>query len=235
MTSLLLNIAAILVLLVGPVMSPAEYFGSSYTEAVEFCHSNRNEFLVLQKQYNLDPKIASAVVLPELVRYSRFFDFMETTTLELAYVKGGSSVSDFSIGRFQMKPSFVEMLETELRGNPQLMLEFNELVDYPPSIDDKEVRRIRLSRLKDQQWQFKYLACFISLAQIRFTTIIDQQPNKKLLILSSAYNLGLSASYEDLLRISKTKTLPFGNVYTGRFSYFEVANHYYLNHSPKIF
>jgi hypothetical protein len=134
-----------------------------------------------------------------------------------------------------MKPSFVEMLENELPNHPDLIEEFTKVTIYPNDITTQELRRLRLGRLKDQQWQFTYLACFIKLAQKRFDEIIENHPTKKLLIISSAYNLGLIVNFEDLLRISETKTFPFGSVYTGRFSYFEVANYYYQNHSPKIF
>lgn len=54
---------------------------------------------------------ALAIVSPELIRWTAFKDFFETTALELLYVKKGKTYADFSIGHFQIKPSFVEQLE----------------------------------------------------------------------------------------------------------------------------
>lgn len=216
-------------------VSPQEYFGDSYTEALRFYDSQKADFEIFFSKYGIDPALASAVVFPEVIRYNRFRDYMETTALEIAYVNGGKSVADFSIGRFQMKPSFVEMLETELQFDDSLGKHFTDLILYPAAPSVQDIRRERINRLKNQQWQQRYLACFVLLAQKKFAKILLSHPNEELLILSSAYNLGLNSSHEAIVKVSLTKSFPYGNPRTGRFSYYDVANYFYTNHSPKIF
>lgn len=215
-------------------VSPEEYFGDSYQEALDFCRINRNHFVQMQNDYNINPSIACAIIFPELIRYSRFRDFMETSALEIAYVSGGATMVDFSIGQFQMKPSFVEMIENELKiiGNDKLA--FNEITYYPSTFSVQDIRRERLTRLKSQHWQQIYLACFIMLAKYRFENEIINNPSEELLILSSAYNLGLRANYFDLLRVAELKTFPYGRILGGRYSYYDVSYYFYTNHSHLI-
>lgn len=217
-------------MLVASNLSPEEYFGESYQEALVFYKRNSSNFNSFFSNWNINADLAIAVVFPEIIRYNRFRDFAETTALELAYVKGGKEIADFSIGRFQMKPSFVEMLEEELLRTEELKGKFNLICVYPSSFGELEKRSERIVRLKQQKWQQLYLACFISLTENRFKKEIEANTADKLLILSSAYNLGLKATYLDLVRISKQKTFPYGSLSVGRFSYFDVANYFYQNH-----
>ena len=88
-------------------------FGDSYREAIEFLDENDsiiNEYLGYDKQYK-NEKLA--IVFPELLKYTLYQDLLETTALELIYTSYGKSYADFSIGYFQMKPSFIEDLEAE--------------------------------------------------------------------------------------------------------------------------
>ena len=215
-------------------ISPEEYFGDSYVDALNYCQENRAEFSRFFLENGIKPEVACAVIFPELIRYNRFRNFIETTALEIAYISGGKNVADFSIGRFQMKPSFVEMIENELNENLEIRLQFEKVVNYQPFFSETEVRKERLERLNQPSWQKVYLACFLKLALKKYEVEIEQNPQDVLLILSSAYNLGLQASYADLKRIAETKTFPYGKNFTGRFSYFDVANYFYSNHSNLI-
>lgn len=213
----------------GGDLTPKDFFGESYIEAVSFVKKNEEYLKNYLKPLGIDPNIAIAVVFPEIIRYNRFRDFIETSTLELAYVSGGKDVADFSIGHFQMKPSFVEVIENEVLKNKHYQSLFSDVITYKANATVYEVRQERISRLKQFRWQVRYLACFITIAKDRFNEEIAKNPNELLLILSSAYNLGLLANYSDLVRISKLKTFPYGTHSLGRFSYYDVANFYYQN------
>jgi hypothetical protein len=208
-------------------LTPEEYFGDSYTDAISFFQKNSKSFKSFFSKYNIDHKLANAIVFPEVIRYNRFRDFAETTALELAYVQGGTSFADFSIGRFQMKPSFVEMLEFEFKSNSPIASTFSSIIFFKDTLSEHSIRLERVSRLKDQQWQLIYLAYFIHIAREKFKMDIAQNPNEELLILSSAYNLSLNASYSDLKRVASLKTFPYGRMGLGRFSYFDVADFYF--------
>ena len=64
-------------------------------------------FIEVCKKYDSDKNLLAAVIFPELVRYSSFRDLLETGVLEALYIEKGSDVANFSIGKFQMKPSFI--------------------------------------------------------------------------------------------------------------------------------
>ncbi len=216
-------------------LNPQQYFGDSYTEALIFCKNNKLNLITIFEKYDVNPKLAVSIVFPELIRYNRFRDFVETSALEIAYISGGKESADFSIGNFQMKPSFVEMLELEISKNNYTNVPlFSEIYKYPVISDVKQIRSERISRLKNKTWQIKYLACFYKLAEVKFK---DKYRNdrEKLLIFSSAYNLGLNSSIENIFKISKSKSFPYGNPKTGRFSYFDVAVYFYSKHSAKYF
>ncbi len=210
-------------------ISPEDFFGDSYQEAVDYLNKNKNNLTKIFSEYRIDSKLAMSIVFPEIVRYSRFRDFAETSVLEVAYVMGGKTASDFSIGRFQMKPSFVEMLEEELMHETLLLIEFREIAEYPEFYSQHQIRRERLNRLMEQSWQLKYLCCFIKLAEIKYSPFLEKYPHNKLMIMSSAYNAGLNSTYEHLKTISETKTYPYGMRLPNRFSYYEVAEYFYKN------
>ena len=217
----------------GTDLSPQEYFGDSYNEAVTFLNSKAKEFDRMAVKYGIEQQMAMSIVFPEIIRYNRFRDFAETTVLELTYVDGGRLAADFSIGRFQMKPSFVETLETIILENESLS-QFAHIAQYDNPKDIKLVRAERLKRLKQHQWQMEYLACFIAIGKSRFATIIQTQPNEELLILSSLYNLSIDATYEQLQKTAQNKTFPYGRFSPTNFSYFDVAYYFYTNHSSSI-
>lgn len=210
-------------------LNPKEYFGDSYDEAINYCQSQKKSINSVFKKCGISSEEAISIVFPEIIRYNRFSDFAETTALEVAYVQAGKNVADFSIGHFQMKPSFVESLERELLNYKDILQTFKEVVTYEPNSSNEFIRSERIERLKQEAWQLKYLACFIRLAEKRFAKELNSKPQERLMILSSAYNKGLNSTYEELKTLSEKKTFPYGKTIAGRFSYFDVANYFKTN------
>ncbi len=86
--------------------------------AIEFI--KKKEWMLVQPDLKLTEEErwgAISIVLPELIRWNALQDIMETTALELLYVEKGKDGADFSIGYFQMKPSFIENLENYVLTN----------------------------------------------------------------------------------------------------------------------
>jgi len=213
-------------------LTPREFFGDSYDDAVNYCESQKKGIASLLSGYGISSEEAVSIVFPEIIRYHRFRDFAETLALEVAYVRGGKGLADFSIGRFQMKPSFVEFIEYDLLNYRDLLLLFNDIVTYSSGSTGDSIRSERVGRLKQETWQLKYLACFIQLSEKHFARELNEKPEERLLILSSAYNKGLKSSYNELKALSATKTFPYGTTKSGRFSYYDVAR-YFSAHDAK--
>jgi len=87
-----------------------ELFGDDWKKAQVFEKENRSWMEPLLAKNHISYPIAIAIVFPELVRYSALRDKMEITLLKTLYVNLGEDYANFSIGQFQMKPSFAEMI-----------------------------------------------------------------------------------------------------------------------------
>lgn len=228
---------SVLLLMLGTIVgfsqkTPESYFGDNYGDAVKDCLTYREDLQQAGVDYNLPPRIMAAVVFPELIRYNRFRDLAETAAVEQAYVRYGKDVADFSIGPFQMKPSFVEDLERRVRLNPGLRKSFKSIISYT-SDDTIAIRRERVKRLKDPEWQVQYLACFTAVALQKYA-IGGVSATRQVQLLSSAYNRGLGSSLISLEQHCSNRTFPFGKKIPTGFSYADVALHYYEKDSKSI-
>ena len=102
--------------------------------------------------------MAEAVVWPEMERYSRLQDMVETAANYSTYIATGGG-PDYSIGRFQMKPSFVEAMEKAWMRSG-LARKYQLWFD---TADNVTARRIRISRLQKEEWQVIYVGVFLRL------------------------------------------------------------------------
>lgn len=129
--------------------------------------------------FGVDPAIAESVIWPEMQLYSGIRDAAEATADYGSYVSGVGSF-DFSIGIFQMKPSFVEKLEKAWTGS-SLAGVYGLSFD---TSDTSSARHSRLARMGVAEWQVIYLALFLRL-------------------LYSCYGIG-ELPVEDQVRLSAT-------------------------------
>ena len=151
---------------------------------------------------------ALALGAPELIRYSLFRDYFETGALELLYTRHGSSGADFSIGPFQMKPSFAEGLESALADHPELRLKYPALL--PGTASTQAERKLRLNRLKNQQMQLKYLQACYDYLNIRFEQKEFESESHRIAFFATAYNSGIDKPEQYLEHMLTRKIFPFG-------------------------
>lgn len=207
----------------------AQIFGKDYQEALFFCTANRSMFEQKATQYDLETKELMAIVFPELIRHSAWSDFLETKALTYLYVNQGKDVADFSIGSFQMKPSFVEKLERTIKENKELKTTF-QFILFDAKTTEKAERTIRLERLQKKDWQLDYLCCFYK--------IIDNEFQKELATLSlkeriyffaAAYNAGFDQSFDSIQKWTQKACYPYGIKYPSdqQYIYADVAWDYY--------
>lgn len=177
-------------------------------------------------EFGIRTELAVAVVFPELVRYSALMDFMETTAVKALYQQKGVKGADFSIGHFQMKPSFVEDLErqwmrTEWRHEYGIYFDLSETL---------EAHRICVLRLDDRNWQCIYLAMFLKLLYRRFPELAEEEDIEQVRFCSTAYNASFYGTYERIRsksarRFYHTDFIPTSG--TKRYAYSEIAVFYY--------
>lgn len=106
--------------------------------------------------FDVDPAVAESVVWPEMKRHSYWRDTLESAANAVTYFANGGG-TDYSIGIFQMKPSFVEKLEKAWHGSG--FADFYNL-QFDTS-DSPAARNSRIERMTTNEWQVIYLGMFI--------------------------------------------------------------------------
>lgn len=202
------------------------FFREEIDEANQFLIKTASLFNQSSKKYHHSKKVLKAIIYPELLRYNYLKDFFETTSLELIYVNYGAKAADFSIGCFQMKPSFAEDIEKYINASQTFKKKYKSLV-ISKNFTLKYKRRLRVERLKNTAWQLVYLNAFIDVCSSKFPELKTISIEKKLFFLAATYNIGLNNSLMNIKRKSTLKTFPFGPKYRGnQFCYAEIAREY---------
>jgi hypothetical protein len=170
----------------------AAIFGEKYAEAERFLR--KNEWITGELQLPRDEtRIALAVVFPEIVRFNALEDDIQVRGLKVLYVQYGRAYANFSVGRFQMKPSFAEKLEADWG---QLFSDSERRAVGLPVFergDTPDVRGQRVRRLDDMTWQVRYLRLFMLVMGKRYPTAAAGGIDEQLRFYATAYNAGYLA------------------------------------------
>jgi hypothetical protein len=155
---------------------------------------------------NVPPRFMQALVFPEVMRYNQIKDGIETESLRTLYVQFGEAYADFSIGLFQMKPSFAQTVETLAK---QLLPHstYKELqLAYAPG-SEEDIRMERVERLQDKEYQLVYLTAFIAICNQLYKHHSFTSETEKLQWYATVYNSGLGKT--DSYIAAKTKQQHF--------------------------
>jgi hypothetical protein len=194
-------IAATAVALFGMLAAPAAHaavedyraiFGERYTEAEDYLKQNSWIVGVLHLSA-ANTQCALAVVFPEIIRYSYLQDKIQVRALKVLYVQYGRKYANFSVGRFQMKPSFIELLESD--WNKLASAEEKAAAGIPAFAagDRPEERGERVRRLDDMAWQARYLRLFMLVMEKRYGHLVFTDAEDRLRFYATAYNAGYAA------------------------------------------
>ncbi len=203
----------------GAVEASPDYpalFGRDWRAAEEYAAARRASWAEIWDGFGVDARVAEAVVFPEMVRYSALRDLAETAAVRALYQQRGSRGADFSIGRFQMKPSFAERVEREWMASEE-----NTAWGFAfDTADNTDARRARIRRLDDITWQCTYLAMFLRLMWLSDERLAAASPEEQVSRCAAAYNGGGGRWFHtDFIAGPRTRY----------YSYAEVATYYYNN------
>lgn len=199
-------------------------YGNEPAETSDYFRSKRDSVNTIMASLTpQERRMAISIVAPEVSLYNSVLDFVELRSLFVLYVQQGGG--NFSVGRFQMKPSFVEMLETEIKRYPDLKAQYGKwLADVDSVTDLKEKRRIRLRHLDDDNWQMRYLTMFFQLAKKRTENMKFNSPAEQLKYFATLYNSGLKITPQKVAEMQRRNMFPR----RGRqFNYANVAEEFY--------
>lgn len=201
-------------------------FGKDWTNAAQYVEEQRRVWTLIFDEFSVPADIAEAIVFPEQIRYSALRNRMETAAVKSLYVQGGARKANFSIGRFQMKPSFAEEVEWEWMQT-EWRNEYEIYFDLSPTV---EARRRRIRRLDSVEWQCIYLSLFLKLLYRRYPQLEKGDKAEQVRFCATAYNVSFRGSYEEIC--GKSRKACFHTDFialpsTAYYRYADVAVHYY--------
>jgi hypothetical protein len=158
----------------------------AWAEASQYADSRKEAWNEIWTAFDVPADVAEAIVFPEMLRYSIWQDQLETSAVKGTYVSLGSQGFDFSIGRFQMKPSFVERLERRWMKSAFP----SQFEAYFDTDNTRMARRVRLIRIEDEIWQCVYVAMFIKLTYLDYQGLLDLPIKEQVRLVATAYNHG---------------------------------------------
>jgi hypothetical protein len=207
----------------------SEIFGRDYDYALTTINKNSWWSDTLNGD-GLDPNFALAVIFPELIRFSSIADYIEVKGLEVLYVQYGGNYADFSVGLFQMKPSFAERIESDLIKY-KVPDKFPFLSALQPDISETtDNRRNRIIRLKDEFSQLLYLEAFIRIMETLYPDSIFDSTEDKLIFYATAYNTGYFKDEAEIRKEIGRKRFYCGMVTaSSKYNYSDIALNYYLS------
>lgn len=217
---------------------PRDLWGPRYGAAVAEVTCRWPEWQATLSGYGVPADEVIATVFPELVRFRTLRNEVEVFSLKVLYVRQGPRYADFSIGSFQMKPSFAERLESQVLEwewtAPTLHRKWRRLLSYDEGSTPEQTRRLRVDRLSAVEWQLAYAACFYDAVANR-GLLAEADHGRRIVLLSAAYNAGFWLDRDELLtRAAVARYLPDPARPGTRTHYYEVAAYFAEHDLPRM-
>ncbi len=204
-------------------------FGSKATKAKEKLQNLNSNFELCSKLCNENVAFMQSIVFPEVMRYNTLKDGIEAESLRTLYVQFGEEYANFSIGLFQMKPTFAVQVETKAR---QLLPDsvYKELELVYAEREEEEIRAQRISRLQDADWQMIYLTAFICICNELYKEKTFANNQEKLQWYATVYNAGFDKTTNYIREKIKQENFYLQQGMPGKkFRYAAIASWYYIN------
>jgi hypothetical protein len=225
-----IKLSVMVLCLLSAILCPAqerayhERYDAECQLALSFWVSHEAEFKAIGSKAGVSARFLFALVAPEISQFGYLSDRAQTYILKVMYVQRGKAYADFSIGRFQMKPSFIERLEQCLRTESTLCTLFPEVLFTAES--EWAERAERIKRLESMEWQLVYLALFCRVVQQRFEHIVFADETEKLQFYANAYNVGF---YLNASRLQQTQGAYFPHLSRQKYRYADISLWFYQN------
>jgi hypothetical protein len=206
-----------------------EIFRDDWKKALEFERENRSWIEPVLAKNHIPYPLAIAVIFPELVRYSALRDKMEVTLLKALYINMGDNYANFSVGQFQMKPSFAMMVRDQSKSvlSRRSGISFKREAEYD---DVFEYRKSIVADLEDTKTQFNYLVTFIKICDKNFrSNRMDEIPRLK--FIATAYNFGINKSSAEIESMINSKFFNTKLFKTENYCYADISLFWYKQYS----
>lgn len=175
--------------------------------------------------YGLKPKEVKAVIFPELIRYNSIRDKMEIFALESLYIQYGKEYANFSIGQFQIKPSFAENIENDFLKTFGESNTRTWSPNFKDTIQSQFNRSSRLKRLKDKKSMLNYVCLFFKVMEVKYP--VWENPREKVKFFASAYNSDYRKSKDEINSFMTKKFFHLGILTSEKYAYADIALYYF--------
>jgi hypothetical protein len=166
-------------------------FGPKATAAENKLQSLQQNFELCARLCHSDARFMQSIVFPEVMRFSSIKDGVEAESLRTLYVQFGKGYANFSIGQFQMKPTFAE--EVEIKSTQLLPDSIAKELQLAYTVTDAEAIRLqRVERLQDTDWQMVYLTAFVAICNSIYAGKKFASPTEQLQWYATVYNAGFN-------------------------------------------
>ena len=164
-------------------------FGPKAVAAEKKLTGMQGNFSLCGKLCSADAKFMQSIVFPEVMRFNSLKDGVEAESLRTLYVQFGKDYANFSIGIFQMKPTFAEEVEQKVKKLlPDSIVK--ELQLQYTATGEESIRLERVTRLLDEDWQMIYLTAFVCICNKTYAHKNFSSPLEKLQWYATVYNAG---------------------------------------------
>lgn len=213
----------------GQQMDYEKLFGDDWMKALDFEKENRAWMEPVLKRNQISYPMAIAVIFPELVRYSALRDKMEITLLKALYINLGEEYANFSVGHFQMKPSFASVICSEAPAalTKRSGISFAGVSEYD---DIKDYRKALLADLEDTRLEFNYFVAFFKLCVKKYD-LKKLDELSRLRFISTAYNYGIDRSAEQIEAMKEKKFFSTKIYPSITYCYADVSVFWYTHYS----
>ena len=198
-------------------------YEKSCQKAKAFFTEHKSKLENSAKTCGLSAEFLFAVVAPEITQFSYLSNKAETYSLKVFYVQNGKAYSDFSIGVFQMKPSFIEALEDYINADTILKVKYKKNLFEKPN--ERQARVSRIERLDNAEWQIEYLEVFCTVVNHKFADVNFATEEEKLRFYANAYNSGFQKSEQQIKAIGQKALFPHFS--RQKFKYSDIAVWFY--------
>jgi len=198
--------------------------------SLDFLVSHKPDLDSVSKQVQLPVHFIYSIVAPEITQYNFIRNKLESYTLNVLYVQNGRAYADYSIGFFQMKPSFIEDMEKYIQQNAMLSKKYSKHLFLNPMNKNSRIGRVK--RLNSIHWQIKYLGMFCDIMKDKFRTVHFSNQEEKLKFYASAYNSGFKNN-ENFIREMQNKAY-FPRFSIKKFNYSDLS-YWFFNECRGLF
>lgn len=202
-------------------------FGTKASVAEDKLKSMHESFVLCADAAGEDLSFMQAIVFPEMMRYNSLKDGIEAESLRSLYVQFGQEYANFSIGIFQMKPSFAQEVEARAKQLLPDTVYKNLELTYTTE-DDEAVRQQRIERLMDEDWQMIYLTAFVCICHKIYVHKNFSSQTEKLQWYATLYNAGFDKTETYISKKIKEDNFYLQEAMPGKkFKYAAIASWFY--------